>query len=116
MPYTQLAGDPLVAASAAYSTREVAVSLIDLSMFRSWHVFLTYLQHDVRRRHALFQGGPSMDTKQNFGSSFDRRSFLQRSAALGVGALGLESFLAACRSSPPPPLLLVNATAHPIPP
>jgi multiple sugar transport system substrate-binding protein len=40
-----------------------------------------------------------MGTKPNFGSSFSRRSFLQRSAAVGVGALGLESFLAACGSN-----------------
>ena len=40
-----------------------------------------------------------MDTKPNFGSSFSRRSFLQRSAAVGVGTLGLEAFLAACGST-----------------
>jgi len=40
-----------------------------------------------------------MGTKPNFGSFFSRRSFLQRSAAVGVGALGLESFLAACGGS-----------------
>jgi len=40
-----------------------------------------------------------MGTKPNFASSFNRRSFLQRSAAAGVGVLGLEAFLAACGGS-----------------
>src|SRR5947209_5638180 len=38
-----------------------------------------------------------MGTKPNFGSFFNRRSFLQRSAAFGTGALGLD-LLAACGS------------------
>jgi len=40
-----------------------------------------------------------MGTTPNFGSSFNRRSFLQRSAAVGAGALSLEAFLAACGST-----------------
>src|SRR5260221_4269931 len=40
-----------------------------------------------------------MGTTPNFGFSFNRRSFLQRSAAVGAGALSLEAFLAACGST-----------------
>ena len=57
-----------------------------------------------------------MDTKQNFGSSFNRRSFLQRSTALGVGALGLESFLAACGSATTTTSGVVTATVNAMPP
>src|SRR6266481_5662797 len=57
-----------------------------------------------------------MDTKQNFGSSFNRRSFLQRSTALGVGALGLESFLAACGSATTTTSGVVTATVSSMPP
>jgi len=57
-----------------------------------------------------------MDTKQNFGSSFNRRSFLQRSTALGVGALGLESFLAACGSATTTTSGMVTATVSTMPP
>src|SRR5260370_3871619 len=57
-----------------------------------------------------------MDTKQNFGSSFDRRSFLQRSAALGVGVLGLEAFLAACGSATTTTSGMVTATVSSMPP
>lgn len=57
-----------------------------------------------------------MDTKQNFGSSFNRRSFLQRSAAVGVGALGLESFLAACGSATTTTSGMVTATVSSMPP
>jgi multiple sugar transport system substrate-binding protein len=57
-----------------------------------------------------------MDTKQNFGSSFNRRSFLQRSAALGVGAVGLEAFLAACGSATTTTSGMVTATVSSMPP
>src|SRR5438132_485742 len=40
-----------------------------------------------------------MGTTPNLGFSFNRRSFLQRSAAVGAGALSLEAFLAACGST-----------------
>lgn len=57
-----------------------------------------------------------MGTKPNFGSSFSRRGFLQRSAALGVGALGLESFLAACGSTTTTTSGMVSATVNSMPP
>jgi multiple sugar transport system substrate-binding protein len=56
-----------------------------------------------------------MGTTPNFGSSFNRRSFLRRSAALGVGALGLESFLAACASTTTTSGV-VSATVNTLPP
>jgi len=56
-----------------------------------------------------------MGTKPNFGSSFSRRSFLQRSAAVGVGTLGLESFLAACGSATTTSSA-VTATVNSMPP
>lgn len=56
-----------------------------------------------------------MGTKPNIGSSFNRRSFLQRSAAVGVGALSLESFLAACGSTTTTPGM-VTATVNSMPP
>ncbi|HEX6483791.1 MAG TPA: extracellular solute-binding protein [Ktedonobacteraceae bacterium] len=57
-----------------------------------------------------------MGTKPNFGSSFSRRNFLQRSAAVGVGALGLESFLAACGSTATTTSGAVTATVNSLPP
>jgi len=57
-----------------------------------------------------------MGTKPNFGSFFSRRSFLQRSAAVGVGALGLESFLAACGSTTSATSGAVTATVNSLPP
>jgi len=51
-----------------------------------------------------------MGTKQNFGSSFNRRSFLQRSAVVGVGALGLD-LLAACGPSASSTSSVVTASA-----
>lgn len=57
-----------------------------------------------------------MGTKPNFGSSFSRRSFLKRSAAVGVGALGLESFLAACSSTTTTTSSVASATVNSMPP
>ena len=57
-----------------------------------------------------------MGTKPNFGSSFSRRSFLQRSALVGAGALGLESFLAACSSAATTTSGVVTATVNSLPP
>ena len=57
-----------------------------------------------------------MGTKPNFGSFFSRRSFLQRSAVVGVGALGLESFLAACGSTTSATSGAVTATVNSLPP
>ena len=57
-----------------------------------------------------------MGTKPNFGSSFSRRSFLQRSAVVGVGAIGLESFLAACSSTATTTSGVVTATVNSLPP
>jgi len=57
-----------------------------------------------------------MGTKPNFGSSFSRRSFLQRSALVGAGALGLESFLAACSSTATTTSGVVTATVNSLPP
>src|SRR5215469_9401505 len=57
-----------------------------------------------------------MGTKSNFGSSFSRRSFLQRSAMVGMGALGLESFLAACSSTATTTPGAVTATVNSMPP
>ncbi len=37
-----------------------------------------------------------MGTKQNFGSSFNRRSFLQRSAVVGIGAPVCKQYLISC--------------------
>ena len=56
-----------------------------------------------------------MGTTPNFGSSFNRRSFLRRSAALGVGALSLESFLAACASTSATTSSVVSATVNTMP-
>jgi multiple sugar transport system substrate-binding protein len=56
-----------------------------------------------------------MGTKPNFGSSFSRRSFLQRAAGVGAGALGLESFLAACGSTTTTSSV-VTATVNSLPP
>ncbi len=60
-----------------------------------------------------------MGTKPDFGaslleSSSSRRSFLQRSALLGVGAFSLEAFLAACSSSTASSA--VTATVNSLPP
>jgi ABC-type glycerol-3-phosphate transport system substrate-binding protein len=60
-----------------------------------------------------------MGTKPDFGSPFfgsssSRRSFLQRSALLGVGAFSLEAFLAACSSSTAS--TAVTATVNDLPP
>jgi multiple sugar transport system substrate-binding protein len=57
-----------------------------------------------------------MGTKPNFGSSFSRRSFLQRSAVVGAGAIGLESFLAACSSTTTTTSGVVSATVNSLPP
>src|SRR3979411_1409096 len=57
-----------------------------------------------------------MGTKPNFGSSFSRRSFLQRSAVVGAGAIGLESFLAACSSTATTTSGVVTATVNSLPP
>src|SRR6266705_3085098 len=57
-----------------------------------------------------------MGTKSNFGSAFSRRSFLQRSAAVGAGALSLESFLAACGSTPATTSGVATATVNTLPP
>jgi len=57
-----------------------------------------------------------MGTKSNFGSAFSRRSFLQRSAAVGAGALSLEAFLAACGSTTPTTLGVATATVNTLPP
>src|ERR1700692_2508106 len=57
-----------------------------------------------------------MGTKPNFGSSFSRRSFLQRSAVVGAGALGLESFLVACSSTTTTTAGVVPAAVHSLPP
>jgi ABC-type glycerol-3-phosphate transport system substrate-binding protein len=43
--------------------------------------------------------GTNTATKPNFGSSFDRRSFLQRSVVVGAGVFGLDTLLAACSST-----------------
>ena len=56
-----------------------------------------------------------MGTKPNVRSSFNRRSFLQRSALVGAGALGLESFLAAC-GAPAATSSVVSATVSTLPP
>ncbi len=57
-----------------------------------------------------------MRTQSGFGSSFNRRSFLQRSAALGVGALGLD-LLAGCGdpSTASPGSSTVTATVNTMP-
>ena len=57
-----------------------------------------------------------MGTKPYSGSSFNRRSFLQRSAAVGVGALSLESLLAACGGTAPATSSTVSATVNTLPP
>src|SRR6266699_1674004 len=56
-----------------------------------------------------------MGTKQNFGSSFNRRSFLQRSTVVGVGALGLD-LLAACGPSASSTSSVVTASVNTLPP
>ena len=56
-----------------------------------------------------------MGTKQNFGSSFNRRSFLQRSAVVGIGALGLD-VLAACGPSASTTTSAVTASVNTLPP
>jgi multiple sugar transport system substrate-binding protein len=56
-----------------------------------------------------------MGTTPNFRSSINRRSFLQRSAAVGVGALSLEAFLAACGSTTTTSGV-VTATVNSLPP
>src|SRR3984893_10294177 len=56
-----------------------------------------------------------MGTKQNFGSSFNRRSFLQRSAVVGIGALGLD-LLAACGPSASTTSSVVTASVNTLPP
>ncbi len=56
-----------------------------------------------------------MGTQQNFGSSFNRRSFLQRSATVGIGALGLD-LLAACGPSASSTSSVVTATVNTLPP
>jgi multiple sugar transport system substrate-binding protein len=56
-----------------------------------------------------------MGTKPNVGSSFNRRRFLQGSAALGAGALGLD-LLAACGGSASTTSSVVTATVNTLPP
>ncbi len=56
-----------------------------------------------------------MCTKPNVGSSFNRRHFLQGSAALGAGALGLD-LLAACGGSASTTSSVVTATVNTLPP
>jgi multiple sugar transport system substrate-binding protein len=56
-----------------------------------------------------------MGTKPNSGSSFNRRSFLQRSAVVGAGAFSLEAFLAACGSTPAT-ASVASATVNTLPP
>src|SRR5713226_6547100 len=56
-----------------------------------------------------------MGTKQNFGSSFNRRSFLQRSAVVGIGAFGLD-LLAACGPSASSTSSVVTASVNTLPP
>lgn len=56
-----------------------------------------------------------MSTKLNFRSSLNRRSFLQGSAAVGVGALGLE-FLASCGGTASSSSSTVTATIDTLPP
>jgi ABC-type glycerol-3-phosphate transport system substrate-binding protein len=63
----------------------------------------------------LFKEVFSMGTKPNFGSSFNRRSFLQRSAIVGASALSLEAFLAACGGSPAA-ASAATATVNTLPP
>src|SRR6266700_3982658 len=66
--------------------------------------------------HVLFSRRSFMGTKSNFGSAFSRRSFLQRSAAVGAGALSLEAFLAACGSTPATTSGVATATVNTLPP
>src|SRR5258708_16797652 len=56
-----------------------------------------------------------MGTTPNFGSSINRRNFLQRSAAVGVGALSLEAVVAACGSTTTTSGV-VTATVNSLPP
>ncbi|MBA2285813.1 MAG: extracellular solute-binding protein [Ktedonobacteraceae bacterium] len=56
-----------------------------------------------------------MGTIPNFGSSLNRRRFLERSAMVGMGALGLE-WLAACGSPAPTTGSTVTATIDTLPP
>src|SRR5258708_39854765 len=52
-------------------------------------------------RRLFFQEVSFMGTELNFESSLSRRSFLRRSALfMGVGALSVEAFIAACSSTP----------------
>jgi multiple sugar transport system substrate-binding protein len=57
-----------------------------------------------------------MGAEPGFGSSFSRRSFLQRSALVAGGALGLEAFLAACSSTSTNTSAAVTATVNSLPP
>src|SRR5258708_1508424 len=51
-------------------------------------------------RRFFFQEVSFMGTELNFESSLSRRSFLRRSALfMGVGALSVEAFIAACSST-----------------
>lgn len=56
-----------------------------------------------------------MGTKPNVGSSFNRRRFLQSSAAVGASALGLD-LLAACGGSASTTSSVVTATVNTLPP
>src|ERR1700737_4935467 len=58
--------------------------------------------------------GTNVGTKPSVGSSFSRRSFLQRSAVFGLGAFSLEAFLAAC--GPTTASSGVTATVNSLPP